>query len=321
MSSIINSYTIFKSNPYIFSTSNSNSIDVRGHELITTGESFLGLLSEVGTCSNSYSQRHHFEPVAIYNFLGHVPISQDPPLGSEEPFEAPNPVMRGLKADHVNRRWTRVHPDLVPRDLGNVELFRPVGPTKEHSFSFGDAITGGDARFDRAVLVGVFHEHMPDKTYLLAVTDQRKRVIVIKVPSDSVVPRWPAIHSPHLQLITRIAPDIAGLLSAGNHEIRQRVATLGTPTHAARSCLPGHNFQDLPGVEEEWVEPDTTFPVLAKHYGMGDWLQAHSHAFKEPESSPPTPSERESFMIDNAWPRPPSHPNLESIDTASIDTI
>ncbi|KAJ8074474.1 hypothetical protein PM082_015375 [Marasmius tenuissimus] len=323
MASLLSAYTVFRNNSYLFRTSDGNSLDTRNRDLDASCDSLIGLLSEIGACSNSYQQSHHFDANAIYHFLGNTPISQDPSLGQDHLFNAPNQTMRALKTDHWNQRWEPVEPNLVPRELGNVELYRPAGLVKDHSFSFGDAIIGRDAGFHRAVLIGVIHERLPDKTYLLAQTDQRNRVIVIEVPSESVIPRWPPIHSPHLQLIANIAPDVAGLSKTGNHAIRQRVATLCTPSYATRSRFPGHNFQESPGIDEEWIEPNPSFPVLAKPFGLGDWLQTHSYVRREMEPTAMAPSARESSILEHeyTWPRPPSHPNLGFADNTSASTI
>ncbi|KAJ8092134.1 hypothetical protein PM082_023958 [Marasmius tenuissimus] len=319
MTSLLHSYTVLRNNPNIFRTSSGNDLDITDREVVAPGGEFIGFLNEVGACANTYQQRHHFEPTAIYNFLGHIPTSRRPLTGYNDTSYHPPPAMRGLKGEHMAKRWTKVAADQVPLEIGNVEMYRPCGPVLEHSFSFGNAILGNGEDFDRAVMIGVIHHQVPDKMYILAQTDQRRRVIVFEVPTESVVPMWPAIHSPHLQVIANIAPDVAGLSVTGNHSVRQRLSTLYPSKNGPWSSFPRLNLSHLPGVDETWVEPSPTFPAMAKPYGLGDWLLSHSIAVEQRSPSPnstyldgTTVCPDSSVMEITSWPRPPSQPTLSS---------
>ncbi|KAK1233390.1 hypothetical protein PQX77_003445 [Marasmius sp. AFHP31] len=323
MAHILNSYTVFRDTPYLFHTSTGEVMDVRTRQIVASGEEFLRLLSELGACHNSYSQRHHFDPISIRHFLANTPLTHSPPPGHNGPFDEPSPEMRGLKGEHLGQRWAPVLRDQVPRELGNVEMYRPVGPLATHSLSFGDAILGHGAGFHRAIFIGVIHQRMPDKLYLLALTDQPTRILVFEVSWDAVAPGWPDIHPPNLRLIASLAPDIAGLSRTGNHEIRQRMTTMYPSCYATKSLFPGHTFQESPGVDELWVEPNMSFPVMAKPYGLGDWLHTHSEDRDVSEPSLPVTTDRTTSYAEDdlVWPRPPSHPNLETTTLLSESTI
>ncbi|KAL0059713.1 hypothetical protein AAF712_013548 [Marasmius tenuissimus] len=314
MSSVARSFHISNDSPDIISAPGGETINLNDYWIFCPGRALGTLVNELGVVFNSLNVRHHFDRVAILRFLDfRFDARAFYSVHDDQPYQLP-PDLQGLKTEHMHIRWARMDPYLTPRELGGVPVFMTHDDLQDHSLSFGAAILFQGEPFDRAVLLGVVYHHSPDLVYIVCQTNRQHVVVYIIVPRRALATYFPSIHSATFQLIAEISPDIAGLSTAGNAVVRDRLARVHPPTprirHAPLMDLRSHLGPEAQGQ----TAPTSSFPSLSGPDGLGAWVINHGIP-RGGSPDPTTPSRSRSVTPSSAFSLldeqvPPSYASL-----------
>ncbi|KAL0566833.1 hypothetical protein V5O48_015166 [Marasmius crinis-equi] len=255
--------------------SSSGSIDISQVTITTTGMDFHNLFSQIIANTLQQSRGHEYLPDATEGFLYELnkfefnkcwPKSEKLSKLHDRPI--PNfyqlPFCRGLKADLLAARWIREPLSSAPPGYEKVPIFWTTKILSPSCLTFGTAIIGDGELFERAVLIQPLFP-WNDQTYIEAQTEDHNTVILIRVPTEALLPGWPFAHSPHFAFLTCISPHIAGMPHAG-HDVYRRCLIACYDAKAAAGHLPAPRhasptYAMWPG-----------YPTLLQYRDIGDWI-------------------------------------------------